>query len=231
MVLWFCAIFIGCKKPPEPVVTVPPPVRHAIPGHEPPAIAPTPQAGRQAQRWASAKIKPSVEISVNKMVMTYLRTRARYEAVENVQINGVPAPVIFGLHMRESDNSFGCHLHEGSSLLHRTRFVPKGRLPPPDDPPYQWEHSAQDAIYVCDRLQGNWTDLTWSLDRCESYNGLGYRRLGVPSPYLWSGTDQYRQGKYTSDGHFSESAIDQQLGVACVLLRMKEKGIVLKFSP
>src|SRR5207248_7241598 len=85
--------------------------------------------GLQANRWYSAKIKPSWDIALNKAIMLYLRTKDRYEAVEKMRSDGVPAPVIFGLHMRESDNSFKCHLHEGSSLLHRTRYIPKGRLP------------------------------------------------------------------------------------------------------
>jgi len=83
---------------------------------------------------------------------------------------------------------------------------------------------------VCDKLQGPWTDVPWSLDKIERYNGWGYRKLGVPSPYLWSGTDIYTAGKYVSDGHYSSAAIDQQLGCVAILKRMQEKGIDIKFS-
>jgi lysozyme family protein len=183
-----------------------------------------------SERWQKTTTKPSCQIALDKSVMLYLRTQDRYKAVEKMRSNGVPAPVIFALHMRESSNSFMCHLHEGSSLLHRTRYVPKGRLPAPDNPPYRWEHSAEDAVYVCDKLQGPWGDVEWSLNRIESYNGMGYRKRGVPSPYLWAGTSAYSSGKFTSDGHYSSSAIDQQLGVAAVLKRMKEKGIPIKFQ-
>lgn len=185
----------------------------------------------QSHRWNAAIVKASCEISVNKAVMLYLRTRQRYEAVERMRSDGVPAPVIFGLHYRESDNSFSCHLHEGSSLLHRTRYVPRGRLPSPKEPPYQWETSAEDAIYICDKLQGPWSSIDWSLDRIEGYNGLGYRKRGLPSPYLFAGTSIYQAGKFVSDGHFSATAVDQQLGVVAILKRMKEKNIKIEFAP
>jgi lysozyme family protein len=218
------------KRPP-PTPSPAAPVRHSQAGHEPKIVAPSQDSVQlQTTRWNGAKLKPSYEISVNKAVMLYLRTKDRYEAVAKMRGDGVPAPVIFALHYRESDNSFKCHLHEGSSLLHRTRFVPKGRLLPPKEPPYTWEESAKDAIYDCDKLQGPWSDVTWSLDRVEHYNGWGYRKLGVPSPYLWSGTSIYTAGKYVSDGHYNSNAIDQQLGCAAILLRMKEKGIDIRFA-
>jgi len=34
-----------------------------------------------------------------------------------------------------------------------------------------------------------------------------------PSPYVWSGTDQYNRGKYIADGHYDPHAIDKQLGM------------------
>lgn len=208
-----------------------PPVKGAQPGHEPETKVVGHAVGLQADRWYAAKIKPVWRDSINKAVMLYERTQERYKAVERKRSDGVPAPIIFCLHMRESDNSFRAHLHEGSSLQHRTRYVPKGRLPAPKEPPYVWEVSAEDAVYVADKLQGPWQDLKWSIDRIEGYNGLGYRKLGVPSPYLWSGTDIYKSGKYVSDGRFNRDAVDQQLGVIAVLKRMKERGIKIAFDP
>jgi hypothetical protein len=140
---------------PTPAAT--PPIRHVLarpqPKQDPDAVldqiieAPS----IQQKRWRAAKIKPAYQIAVDKAVMLYLRTQSRYETVQAMRSNGVPAPIIFCLHYRESSNSFRAHLHEGSSLLHRTRYVPKGRLLPPKEPPFTWEESAEDAIYVCDR--------------------------------------------------------------------------------
>jgi hypothetical protein len=56
------------------------------------------------------------------------------------------------------------------------------------------------------------------LTMLEQYNGLGYANRGVPSPYLWSGTDQYKSGKYVRDGVYDSAAIDNQPGCAGLLL-------------
>ena len=54
----------------------------------------------------------------------------------------------------------------------------------------------------------------------EEYNGLGYAMRGVPSPYIWAATEQYRSGKYIADGHYDPDAVDHQLGCAALLARM-----------
>lgn len=207
-----------------------PPVKHVAPKTEAPPTAAAyvksfeaRASNEQERRWLEGKIKPVWEISANKAVMLYNRTKERYKVVQDMRSNGVPAAVIFCLHYRESSNDFSAHLHEGSSLQHRTRYVPKGRLPQPD-PPYRWEVSAEDAIYVVDRLQGDWSNVQWAFDKMESYNGLGYKKRGVSSPYIESGTQYYTAGKYVSDGHYSATAIDQQLGCRAILIYLRNKG-------
>src|SRR6185437_13147463 len=56
----------------------------------------------------------------------------------------------------------------------------------------------------------------------EQYNGLGYAARGMPSPYLWAGTDQYRSGKYVRDGVYDSHAVDSQPGCAGLLLALSE---------
>ncbi len=51
----------------------------------------------------------------------------------------------------------------------------------------------------------------------EQYNGLGYASKGLPSPYIWAGTDQYTKGKYVADHVYDPNAVDQQLGCAGLL--------------
>lgn len=223
---------------PSPTPTASPPVKHVDA-----KVQPTPDVKAevktlvntlpsvQSKRWHDIKIRPSFEIPANKAVMLYLRTHARYEAVEKMRSNGVPAPVLFAFHYRESDNDFTCHPHEGSSLAHRTRYVPKGRLPPPKEPPYKWEVSAEDAYYVADRLQGDWSILTWAFNAMERFNGMGYRKRGMLSPYIYSGTQFYDQGKFVADGRFNSAAIDKQLGCLAILKRMQQKEIKIAFDP
>lgn len=225
---------------PKPTVSPSPspPVRHVAPKEQPKpdakadvkAIVNT-LPSVQRTRWNNAKIKPVFEIAVNKAVMLYMRTCTRYETVEKMRSDGVPAPILFCLHLRESDNDFTAHPHEGSSLLHRTRFVPKGRLPPPKEPPYKWEVSAEDAYYVADKLQGNWIDLVYAFDAMERFNGMGYRKRGILSPYIYSATQYYDAGKFVADGHFSATAVDKQLGCIAILKRMQQKGVLIAFDP
>ena len=55
-----------------------------------------------------------------------------------------------------------------------------------------------------------------ALDRLERYNGLGYRRRGRPSPYLWSYSGHYDKGKYVADGRFDPDAESKQCGGAAL---------------
>jgi lysozyme family protein len=44
----------------------------------------------------------------------------------------------------------------------------------------------------------------------EQYNGMSYANAGRPSPYIWSGTDQYTIGKVVVDHGPIEPIIDKQ---------------------
>ncbi len=186
----------------------------------------------QAARWSAARLNARDSIRLDKAVSLYQRLESRYRRIEAMRANGVPAPVLFCLHQRESSGDFSCHPHEGSPLTHRTRNVPAGRLPA-HGPGYTFEESAEDAYYVVDRLDlKNWRQLASALQAIESFNGLGYQRSGKPpSPYLWAGTSIYSRGKYVADGRYSATAIDQQLGCAAILKRMSARGIALPFLP
>lgn len=187
----------------------------------------------QAARWSSAQPRKIDLLRLDKAVALYQRTMPRYREIEALRPGGVPAPIIFALHGRESSWDFCAHLHEGSPLTQRTRDVPRGR-PLTPDPPYTFVQSAEDALYILkheDRV--NWRDLSTALQAIEAYNGLGYQKYhpAVPSPYLWAGTTLYERGKYTADGRFSPIAVDQQLGCVAVLLRMWQRGLPLPFRP
>lgn len=185
----------------------------------------------EVKRWKEATINAHDTIALDVAVSLFRKNQSRYQLIEQMRPNGVPAPILFCLHYRESDNDFHSHAHEGSPLRGRTRDEPKGRLLTPD-PPYTFEQSAFDAYYVCEHPpldKINWRDMQSALDKMESFNGYGYRRLGIAAPYNWSGTSLYKSGKYVSDHHFSSSAVDRQLGCAAILKRMQSKGIAISF--
>jgi lysozyme family protein len=179
----------------------------------------------QEKRWAEAYVPTYRQKAVDNIVARFLNNRARYAAVDKA--TGVPDYVIFGLHNMEASGSFGSHLHEGSSLKFRTRYVPVGR-PKTGTPPVTWEYSAEDALKYDRMGEVKWAALDATLYACERYNGTGYLRYHpeTPTPYLWAGTSVERPGKYVADSKWSSTARSQQLGIAAIWKRMEANGIL-----
>ena len=169
--------------------------------------------------WHSAIVDPSWRSTLSWYKQTALKGVARYELV--AKRTGVPWQVVACIHGMEAGFSWTKHLHNGDPLTARTVQVPRGRPLPPAQPPFTWVDSAVDAlIYDClDDV--DWSDLEESLLAIEKYNGLGYRKRGINSPYLWSGTQHYKKGKFVKDGVYSKEAVSKQLGVVPLL---KELG-------
>jgi lysozyme family protein len=171
-------------------------------------------------RWNRANFTRSTQIEA--MAAKIRANRSRYDAVSAK--TGVPWDVIAVIHSRESSCNFAGVLHNGEHIIgtgRKTKLVPKGR-----GPFSTWEEAAIDALVNCAPYAGKNKD--WSLgntlDLLESYNGLGYRKRGLPSPYLWAGTDQYTSGKYVADGKFDPNVVDQQLGAAAILIALRGKA-------
>lgn len=183
----------------------------------------------QEDRWFSARINSQDAIRLDKAVDRWRDTESRYRTIE--KSSDVPGPVIFVLHGRESTWSFKHHLHEGSPLTGRTKYVPVGR-PLKGNPPFTFEESAIDALTYDKMGLKNWRSLGDALQAIELYNGAGYQKFHpeTPSPYLWAGTSIYSSGKYVADGKWSATARDKQLGCAAILKRMKERGVDIQFS-
>lgn len=172
------------------------------------------------EHWNIAKFTRSTQI--NAQAAKIEANRSRYEPV--AEATGVPWDVIGVIHYRESSGNFAGVLHNGDKVIgngKKTTSVPKGR-----GPFSTWEEAAIDALMNCAPFLGKNTDwsISTTLDKLEAYNGLGYRNKGLPSPYLWAGTDQYVKGKYVADGKFDPNHVDQQLGVAPILMKLRENA-------
>ncbi len=168
------------------------------------------------------EIRPQYADKANWHLEMMRNSRKRYESVG--EQTGVPWYFIAAIHALEASFNFRAHLHNGDfPLTARTRQVPAGR-PTKWLPPSDWESSAKDAL----RLLGFTGQEDWSLERTlyrlEAYNGLGYRRLGVPTPYLWCFSNLYERGKYVADGKFSATAKSQQCGAAVMLKLLENAG-------
>lgn len=164
--------------------------------------------------WGRMKVLPGWDLKAREAAKKSLAQKARYEKV--VQGTKIPWYVVAVIHMRESSFNFKTHLHNGDPLSARTTHVPAGR-PKTGKPPFTWEESAKDAL----RYDGLDTITDWSIPHMayelECYNGKGYMFKDRPSPYLWSGTDQYKSGKFIRDNVYDPATVDKQLGCMPVL--------------
>ena len=178
---------------------------------------------KNAQRWASAKLTRGPEFTPVAKRLTV--NQARYKGITTK--TGVPWFVIAVIHEREAgyDPQFTRNIANGEPWNRQTKLVPKGRGPFDN-----FEEAAYDALVNCAPYAAKNKD--WSaggtLSLLERYNGLGYHNRGLPSPHIWSGTDQYKKGKYVADGVFDPEKVDKQLGCAGLLMAM---GVTFKDAP
>jgi lysozyme family protein len=175
------------------------------------------------RRWDAARLTRGPEfLPVAKRLVA---AKQRYLTVS--QKTGIPWPFIAVTHQRESSQDWSRSLAQGDRWDRVSTHVPAGR-----GPFNSWEEAAYDALVNCAPHAARNKD--WSigglLTLLERYNGIGYVNRGLPSPYLWSGTDQYNKGKYVADGVFDPDAVDKQLGCAGLIMAMMSLDTSIKFD-
>ena len=175
------------------------------------------------RRWAVAKLtrgpefeRPATNAFANKV--SYLEIEKR---------TGVHWCFVAVTHYRESSQDFSKSLAQGDPWNKVSTHVPAGR-----GPFKSFEDAAVDALVSCPPYAARNKD--WSiggmLTLLERYNGLGYASRGIPSPYIWSGTDQYKSGKYIRDRVFDPNVVDKQLGCAGLILEMMQVDPTITFT-
>lgn len=166
-----------------------------------------------AKRWADARLTRDFAGVARRLVAR--EAKKRYQAVASK--TGVPWAVIAVIHERECSQDWTGSLAQGDPWNRVSVHIPAGR-----GPFRSWDEAAVDALVHCAPYAARNKD--WSIGRLltklEEYNGLGYAARGRPSPYIWSGTDQYKSGKYVRDGVFDASVVDRQPGCAGLLMAM-----------
>jgi lysozyme family protein len=189
------------------------------------------------RRWNAAKLTRGPEfIPVAKRLVA---AKQRYLTV--AQKTGIPWVFIAVTHQRESSQNWNRSLAQGDPWNQVSTHVPAGR-----GPFNSWEDAAYDALVNCPPYASRNKD--WSigglLTLLEGYNGLGYAGGPAPSigpnagkkfppqasPYIWSGTDQYKYGKYVADHDFRPEAVDQQLGCAGLIMAMMSLDPTISFT-
>lgn len=176
-----------------------------------------------AKRWVNAKLSRDFTPVARHLVAP--SAKARYQAVSGR--TGVPWSAIAVIHERECSQDWMGSLAQGDPWNRVSIHVPAGR-----GPFRSWEEAAIDALVNCAPYAARNKD--WSIGRTltklEQYNGLGYAARGRPSPYVWSGTDQYNAGKYVRDGVYDPNVVDSQPGCAGLLMAMMALDPTITFT-
>lgn len=178
-----------------------------------------------AARWAAMKADSARNadfVRVAAKLITYKPVFQRIEAR-----TGVPWWVVAVIFQRESGGHFDAYLGNGQPLGSITTEIPRGR-----GPFRSWEAGCYDALIDCPPYASAWKDwmIGGTMTLLEQYNGLGYAGKLLPSPYIWSGTNQYQRGKYVRDGVFDPNVVDHQLGCAAIIAAMRAKDSSIKFA-
>jgi lysozyme family protein len=207
---------VPAPKPPPILPTPSKPVPAApLPPVLKPVGAPSKPASEYDRMWAAMQITPAHQGVIERDAGKILPLKARYEGVS--EQCGVPWYVIGLIDIMEAGGGCDAHLHNGDPLKGRTIHVPAGRPPAPAEPPFTWEQSALDAL----KFEGFDKIKDWSLSgvagALEHYNGMGYHLKGMPSPYLWSFSNQYKSGKFVADHVFDPNAVSEQAGAMPIL--------------
>jgi lysozyme family protein len=181
---------------------------------------------KNASRWAIAKLTREVEFM--RPARVAVANKGRYLAIARQAAMPDIAWVFIAVsHYRESSQDFSKSLAQGDPWGAVSVHVPAGR-----GPFKSFEDAAVDALVKCSPYAAKLKD--WSiggmLTNLERFNGLGYANRGLPSAYLWSGTDQYEKGKFIADGVFDPNKVDKQLGVAGLILTMMELDPSITFD-
>jgi lysozyme family protein len=159
--------------------------------------------------WDTMQIKPGRGKELAGFVKRAMAGKVRYQEVEAETY--VLWWIIAIIAERESGQDFSRSLVQGDHWNRRSSNEPiSGPFP-------SWKAAAEWSLHH------EHMDIVkdWRLEKAlyyfEADNGWGYYKHGLPSSYVWGATTIQRPGKYTSDGHWSASTWDTQLGCAAML--------------
>lgn len=177
-----------------------------------------------AKQWDMLTINLGRVTEFNRLAQFAIDHKAEYQKIEAA--TDVPWPLIAVLHRRESDADFNTYLGNGEPLNRKTRLVPKGR-----GPFKTFFDGAVDALHVdgLDRVIPPWP-IEKMLYYTELFNGAGYDMRGLPSPYVWGGTNVQKPGKYVADGKWNGKVMDTQPGTAPILAFIAKLDPTVKYA-
>ncbi|MEK5479431.1 C39 family peptidase [Paenibacillus sp. FSL R5-0407] len=171
------------------------------------------------EKESVSKINQIDELTFGKTLKSfakiYEKNKDVYERISKK--TGIPPQLVAAIHYRESTCNFNTYLHNGQVLGKVTTKEPKGILFD------NFEDAAVHALLQkkdlrdAYRLNSQSNDLIAMLSFAEAYNGWGYHSKGRISPYVYSGTNIYKKGKYVKDGVYDPEFVDEQPGIYILL--------------
>jgi len=183
--------------------------------------------------WREAEW-PKTSVLERRMSSIITSIKSNWPDYETVHAQtGVPSHVVACMDYREGGFSRASWLANGDPLFNsdgeaiETSHVPKGL-----GPAKSWCDAAVISLKYqnLDKI-GNW-DLCHALYVLEAWNGFGYANHGINTPYLWSKTQFYKGGLYSSDGVLNYNAFDYNFGCVPIFQEMRDKlGVDLKEAP
>lgn len=197
-----------------------------------------------AHRWSVMHMKAARIPAFHEAAVRLCAAKARYQGVTDQLVKqghqAVPWWYIAIVSEREYSGPphWDKQLGQGDPLNQRSHNVPKGMGPylahPGDSTPGNdaWTRCCVDVLINASPFAAKWKLWTpgGTLTLFEENNGLGYAERGVPSAYVWSGTDQYVSGKYVADHIYNPREVDVQEGCAPILAMMMAIDPSIKFA-
>ena len=151
-----------------------------------------------AQLWDTMTVLPEWEQQAEWAARTVKAHACQYGGF------GAHWRLIGVLHWMECGCDFRRQLLNGQPYDRVTTIEPRGL-----GPWASWRASTEAAL--ARRAVRTLADL-------ERWNGMGYARREVNSPYLWSGSNHgVGVGKYVADGRYDAAAVSKQVGAAVIL--------------
>jgi uncharacterized protein (TIGR02594 family) len=165
----------------------------------------------------TAKIVKSLSWYKSRSANLIIDNYDRYKSVADAC--GIPVVLVALIHLRESSSDLGkfrSNIANGQPFDRATTIDPKNR-----GPFATWESAAIDALkYIGFNKISEWS-LERMLFELERYNGFGYRRRLINTPYVWNYTNHYSSGLFVSDGVFSSSSVDKNAGAFAIYDMLK----------
>lgn len=217
LVLFLAVVLAGCATKAPPTARVP--------------ICDRPQVLASYQTLIDAMVVTKWQDRLDASVEKIARNKARYVDVE--RMTGVPRAIVAVIHSKEASLAFDRNLLNGEPYNKITQLHPAGKGPWPT-----WEAAAAEGVneLVARNLIRDVSRPTVAQVACllELYNGAGYQKKKLHTPYLWSGTNHYQKGKFRERRLFfffgpytsvyDKNLVSDQLGAMPIYMQLISNG-------